>query len=240
MFRGIRQNSSGVVMWPSVDDGLVAYSGDSVLKRIAVNAGFWNSLHTGDTGSGGPRQKLWYESDMYAGLGIGLSDSISLTTTYTAYTSPNDMFDTVKEISLRLSFDDGTAFGKAAVRPYVLVAFELDTAIGTGQADGGLHAGRYLELGVRPAYSINRIRIAFPVKLGVSLTNYYELASEDNRFGFASAGGVVTVPLGQRGTLARWNVNGGVEFQALGETTKAFNNGERSRTLGSIGVGFSY
>ncbi len=239
MFRGIRQNSTGVVMWPSTDLGLIARSGDTGIKKVTVNVGFWNSLNTGDTGSGGPKQKLWYESDIYAGVGIEMGPSISLTTTYTAYTSPNDMFDTVKEISLRLGLHDRAAFGKATLQPYVLAAVEIDTAMGTGQADGGLRAGRYLELGARPNCVLNRVSVTFPVKVGMSLGNYYELASEDHRFGFASVAGIVTVPLAEM-ARARWSIHGGVEYQTLGETTKAFNNGDRSRILGSIGVGFSY
>jgi hypothetical protein len=37
-----------------------------------------------------------------------------------------------------------------------------------------------------------------------------------------------------------WNVHGGVEYQALGETTEFFNGGDSSRTIGSIGFGFTY
>jgi hypothetical protein len=35
-------------------------------------------------------------------------------------------------------------------------------------------------------------------------------------------------------------VHGGVEYQALGETTEAFNGGDSSRVIGSIGFGFTY
>ena len=35
------------------------------------------------------------------------------------------------------------------------------------------------------------------------------------------------------------NVHGGVEYQRLGTTTKTFNGGDASKTIGSIGVGFS-
>jgi hypothetical protein len=31
-----------------------------------------------------------------------------------------------------------------------------------------------------------------------------------------------------------------VEFQALGDTTKALNGGDGQRVVGSIGIGFSY
>ena len=51
MFRGIRQNSTGIAMWPAVDLGIAVYSGDGGLKSVGINFGTWNSLHTGDTGS---------------------------------------------------------------------------------------------------------------------------------------------------------------------------------------------
>src|SRR5262245_48505335 len=66
MFRGIRQNSTGLVTWPYGDFGVAMHSGDGGLKSATLNIGTWNSLHTGDTGSDGPSGKLWYESDFYA------------------------------------------------------------------------------------------------------------------------------------------------------------------------------
>ncbi len=56
----------------------------------------------------------------------------SLGTTYTAYTSPNNMFSTVKEIAFKLGVDDSAYLGRGALKPYALVAFELDTAAGLG------------------------------------------------------------------------------------------------------------
>ena len=41
------------------------------------------------------------------------------------------------------------------------------------------------------------------------------------------------------GTGAR-NVHGGVEYQALGDTTQFVNGGDGSRVIGSVGIGFTY
>jgi hypothetical protein len=54
MFRGVRQNSTGIVVWPFADIGVRTYTGDGAVKRVGLSAGFWNSLNTGDTGAGGP------------------------------------------------------------------------------------------------------------------------------------------------------------------------------------------
>ena len=62
----------------------------------------------------------------------------------------------------------------------------------------------------------------------------------DNRFGYVSIAGLVTVPLGGTTSFGAWNLHGGVEFQALGDTTKVLNGGDGQRVIGSIGFGFSY
>lgn len=240
MFRGIRQHSTGLATWPWADLGIAAYSGDAGVKSVGVNVGTWNSQHTGDTGIKGPSAKLWYESDFYATLGVGFGGGVSLATTYTAYTSPNNSFSTVKEIMTRLAIDDSARFGKGAIKPYAIVARELDTAAGLGQADGGLKAGTYLELGIAPGLAGSRASLAIPFKAGFSLGDYYELDGADHRFGFLSLAGIVTVPLGATTRFGGWNVHGGVEFQKLGDATAAFNGGDHKKVLGSIGIGFSY
>jgi hypothetical protein len=248
MFRGIRQHSTGMAVWPVADLGISVYSGDGGLKSAGINVGSWNSLHTGDTGQDGPTGKLWYESDFYSKLTLGFGGGTSVAALYTAYTSPNNAFTTVKEIAFQLGVDDSVYLGRAALKPYALVAFEFDTDPGVGQADGGLNAGRYFELGIAPGYSGARASLAVPVKVGLSLADYYELnvgtgaasVFEDNRFGYFSVAGLVTVPLGGTTNFGSWNVHGGVEFQALGDTTKALNGGDGQRVIGSLGIGFAY
>ena len=105
-----------------------------------------------------------------ATVGLGFGGGVSLGTTYRAYVSPNKMFSTVKEVALKLAVDDTVHFRKRAVRPYALVAFELDTAPGRGQLDAGAKAGRYLELGIAPGWAANRVSVAVPVKVGLSLS----------------------------------------------------------------------
>ena len=242
MFRGIRQNSTGIAIWPSFDLGIAAYSGPNAVKSVGVNFGTWNSLHTGDTGQDGPSGKLWYESDFYASLGFGFGGGTSFTTTYTAYTSPSNMFSTVKEIMFKLGVDDSSKLGKAAVKPYVIYAFEFDTDVATGQADGGVNAGKYLEFGIAPGYAGSKAGIAIPLKVGLSAGDYYEhpVTGEDNKFGYFSIAGIVTVPLGGTTKYGGWNVHFGAEYQKLGETTKFFNGDESNQFIGSVGFGFSY
>jgi hypothetical protein len=178
---------------------------------------------------------------------LGFGGGTTFSTIYTSYTSPNNGFTTVKEIMFKLAVDDSSYFGKGAIKPYVVIAQEFDTDIAQGQADGGENAGTYLEIGAAPGYSASKASVAFPIKAGFSLSDYYELNTGtaadpgfvDNKFGFLSVAGIVTVPLGGTTNFGAWNVHGGVEYQALGDTTKAFNGGDSSRVIGSVGIGFS-
>ena len=248
MFRGIRQESTDLITWPYFDVGVALFSSDDApLRSVNLNVGVWNSLHAGPTGVDGPSGKLWYEGDFYTSLTFGFPGGLSLGATYTAYTSPNNSFSTVKEIAGKLALDDSAFLGVAAVKPYALMAFELDTSLGQGQADGGSTAGTYLEIGAAPGWASERVALSAPIKVGMSLGSYYELNTGtaarpffvDNKFGFFSVAGIVTVPLGGQTRVGSWNIHGGVEFQALGDTTKVIN-GKDSRTIGSIGFGVVY
>lgn len=239
LFRGIRQDDTGVITWPAVEVALRLHSADRGLTNVRVHVGTFNSLHSGWAGSDGLSGKRWYESDVYTTLALGFGNGLTVGTTYTAYRSPNKMFTTVKEISVKASVDRAT-LGRASFKPYGLVAFELDTKPGIGQLDGGFKAGKYLELGVSPGYTARRIGVGIPVKVGLSLGNYYELAGKDRKFGYASVAGIVTVPLGGTPSSSGWNLHGGVEYQALGDMPKALNDGDGSKVIGSVGVGFSY
>ena len=163
----------------------------------------------------------------------GLGGGISVGATYTAYTSPNGLFGTVRELAFKFAVDDSGLLGGFAVKPYVLVAREL-----SGQADGGTEEGTYLELGIAPGYTASRVSLAMPVKVGLSLGDYYETLGGDERFGFFSIAGIVTVPFTSMPTnLGTWNVHGGVEYLRLGERNQAFGE---NQVVGSIGIGFTY
>jgi len=60
------------------------------------------------------------------------------------------------------------------------------------------------------------------------------LAGKDHPFGFVSVGGIATLPV-----TRWWSVHGDIEYEHLGEATKAFNGGDASKTIASVGIGFS-
>ena len=243
-FRGIRQNSEGVSIWPFVDFGFTPYRGDGAVKTIGLNVGSWNAFHSqineDDFGTG----NKWYESDIYGTVGFGFSNA-TLGLTYTSYTSPADLFAHVKEFAVKLSTPGPV--GGVSLNPYGLVAFELTDE---GQADGGTGKGTYIELGVAPSFAGARASLAVPVKVGLSGSNYFEHNMgtarvprfEDETFGYLSIGGLVTVPMG-----AHANIHGGVELQTFGDTLKTKNafgddpdDPSGSAVIGSIGLGFAF
>jgi hypothetical protein len=235
LFRGIPQDDTGIVMWPYGDLGIALHSGDGMFKSIGVNVGLWNSLNTGVAGSDGPSGKLWYESDFYATFGLGFGKGAGLGVTYTAYTSPNGSFNTVREVSFKFALDDARSLGRWSSRPYVVVAQELD-----GQADGGAEEGTYLELGAAPGFPVAGMVVSVPLRAGFSLRDYYEGVAGDERFGFFSVAGAVTVPLSSMPTrVGSWNIHGGVEYVRLGDRNAEIL-GDTSKVIGSIGIGLSY
>ena len=253
MFRGIRQDDTGIIVQPSAELDIALQSATTGLKSTSLNIGTWNSLHSGDAGAnssvsglGCQCDKIWYESDFYTTLAFGFTGG-SLGITYTAYTSPNAGFNNVKELMFKFGGDDSSVLGKAALHPWVIAAFEFDADNGH-QADGGANAGKYLELGVSPGYSGAKASVAIPVKVGLSMGDYYELNEGtvarpnfvDHKFGYFSLAGIATVPIGGTTSYGAWNFHVGVEYQHLGTTTEAFNGGKANKGIVSAGLGFTY
>jgi hypothetical protein len=234
VFRGIVQEvDPALTMFPYGDLGVAFAAGDGVFKSVGANVGTRHSLQTGSSGSGGPSEKIHYEEDFYATLVLGFGGGLSVGTTYTAYTSPNFMFNNVKEISVKVSKSHKWA-------PYGIVAFELggDQA---GQADGGDKAGTYLELGMGPHWPLGGLTLTVPVKLGLSLKDYYQLSGEDHAFGYFDVGAQLAWPINKvPGRFGSWNVHGGVDFYTFGDATKEFNDGDAAKVVGLVGFGVSY
>jgi hypothetical protein len=233
VFRGFAQEQDPkLTLFPYGDVAIALTSGDGFIRSTVVNTGVWNSLNTGSSGTDGPSGHAHYEEDFYARVNWLLRGGIAVGGGYMARTSPNNMFDTQKELQLKIAKTD-------RLNPYAFLATELTF---DGQADNGLHKGTYLEVGGVPNFAVGRkARLAIPAKAGFSVHDYYELAGTDHQFGFFDIGALLTVPL--RSVPARfgaWNVHGGAEVYLLGETTQAANDGNRSKPVGFVGVGVLY
>lgn len=225
-FRGIRQHSGGAIAQPYVDLGVAAAPG------LTLNFGNWDSIHsTANAGN-------WYESDYYASATF-TAGKLKPGVLYTSYTSPADSFKTVHELAGVVAFDDSAnAF---ALSPKAVLAFELSD----GQADAGESKGVYLELGVKPAIKLApKATLLIPVKLGLSLKDYYEdsligSSGGGDTFGFFSSGLQLSVPAvsGKSGSL---EIHGGFDILWLGDNLKFLNESDGVKPIATIGVTYSY
>lgn len=236
MFRGIYQEDRGVIVPPFVDVGVLVYQGEGALQSVSVNGGIWNSLHSGPSGNSG-KGSPWYEADYYGGVTFAFG-KWKPGALFTSYTSPNDAFRTVHEIAGVLAYDDSaSAF---PLSPKMTLAFELD-----GQADGGEKQGTYLELGVRPVVKIidaarYPLSLAVPVKVGLSVRDYYEGPTGSNNFGYFDTGLIASVPLAFMPARTAWEVHGGVDVLWLGDNLRLLNGSDRVKPVGILGLSVAY
>lgn len=231
VFRGIVQEQEPkLTLFPYGDIGLTLKSDADGARKAWLNVGVWNSLQTGSSGSEGFSEHLHYEEDFYAGLSFALTGRLSVGATYTAYTSPNFMFDTVKEMSVKVAHS-------GRFSPYGLVAVEL----GDNGADGGENKGTYVELGAGPSFPLGKTSLTIPVKVGLSGKDYYELNGTDNKFGYFDVGAVVTLPLSSASSnFGAWNIHGGVDLLTFGKTTQAINGDKKTKVVALFGIGVTY
>ena len=231
-FRGIRQETDPkVTAQPYGDVGITLASADKGLKSVAVNFGVWNSLHTGSSGSKVPGKPIHYEEDFYSTLTLGFSQA-AVSAKYIAYTSPNLSYGTVKEVDFQVT-------GTQKYAPYVLVAAEL----GKASADGYAKKGTYMELGAGPNWPLGKATFTIPVLVGLSLKDYYETPTGDNKFGYFDVGGLITMPFsGVPAKYGSWNVHVRADYLRLGDSTVQYGgtDGKKNKAVVMGGIGLSY
>ena len=242
-FRGIIQETDGFIAQPYGEIAFDLFEDTEGLNTGSLALGFWNSLHSGPSGSGGPsvNTTAWYEMDFYAGLSLGIVGQWQADVVYTQYMSPNDTFSTVKELALSLAFDDSERMGALALAPYVMLAIET-----SGNA-AGIESGAYVEFGVEPGLPLedSPVSLTFPVTLGLSLSDYYQtvvgMVAENDAFGYFDLGLIASVPLlGVNESYGSWEVSGGVHLLFLGDSLEALNAGDQFQAIGSFGVSIGY
>lgn len=242
-FRGVIQQTEGLILQPYGEAGFTLVEGDAV--SVGLSTGIWASAHSEgqdtDTAPGS-----WYEADIYAGLSFGLPGNVGLDVTYTAYTSPNGSFGTVHELGVGLSYDDSGLFEDIAffggVAPSITVARELD-----GQADGGDSLGTYAEIGLEPSFTLSDsenfpISASLPIAAGLSLGDYYEFNGTDSTFGFMSAGVSLGFGLGfMPSNLGSWDLSVGASVLQLGENAEAIAGDDgATKFIASAGLAIGY
>jgi hypothetical protein len=234
-YRGIRQQDKGLIVQPAVR--ITTRLLDDAELKLDGFVGTWNSFGpNAGTRSGGLTED-WYESDLYGGFTL-THGKLSLTTSYTFLTSPSDAFQTVQELGFTLALDDSEWMKAWSFKPYAIFAIET----GSNGSDGpDLDNGTYLEFGIAPGFSFDvgrtPVTLTFPASVGLSLSDYYQDAGgSDDTFGFAQVGAKATIPLGKPGRFGAWTLNAGVSVLFLGDHTRAFNGGDGTEVIGTVGL----
>jgi hypothetical protein len=244
-FRGIKQETEDLILQPYGEITFKLVENAGALTSLSLTAGMWNSLHTGPTGSDSltaTDPKVWYELDGYGKLSAVLFEDLTASAIYTAYLSPNNVFNSVQEVAFGVSYNDAKLLGPFALNPSVLVAFEFD-----GQADAGADEGIYAQIGIAPGYTFLSdskypLSLSIPLAVGLSLSDYYEFGiGSDDTFGYFSAGATLSVPLAFiPAEFGKWVIKGGVQVLVLGDNLKAVNDGDEVQVIGTLGLAFTY
>lgn len=224
VFRGfVQEEEPTITLTPSADVS-VAFG------TARVHVGTWHALLGGSSGENGITGRLHYEERFSAGVTVPIS-GIAVDATYTSYSGPGFILSPRHEVAIRI--DPHRWFGT-----YALAAVELDGA--ADEIDDG--NGTYLELGALPELPLGsgRARVGAPVRVGLSLSNYYQAFRADSRFGFFNVGVLITLPLEQDGPGGSWNLHGGVEVYLFGDAPKARNLGKAEKVVATVGLSLRY
>jgi hypothetical protein len=240
IFRGYVQEDQGFIAQPYLTLTAAVHKTDNM--TVNAYAGIWNSLHSEQTLSD-DGNSIWYESDIYGGLDFKLANGLTLGATYILYTYPNGAFNSIQALGFKIGYDD-TAFTKDkigfALNPYAGVYFETDDGNGTEDT--------YLEIGINPTvYSFNinpstPVALSVPVKVGLSLDDFYVDSGGDNElFGYGQIGVAATLPLPIPTNYGAWSLTGRVDYyQFFADSTEATNAGDSWEVVGTLGVSFTY
>jgi len=180
-FRGIRQESKGLILQPWAEIAWSLVDGNDSLRSLDLTIGTWNSLQSGPSGGG---NGVWYEGRGYVDLAAAVGEKWTFGMRYTGYGNPNGAgaWGPVQEIAFRAQLDDRGYLGDVidgGLQPYAMVAFETD---GEREYYFGSNIdtnnGIYGEFGVTPSFNTgigdDDLRVHMPIKMGVSLSDYYQ------------------------------------------------------------------
>lgn len=236
--RGLVLEDQGFIAQPYAELDFKLFEEKTGIQKITLIGGTWNSLHSehtdqqGDSGNPGGTD-IWYEFDWYTGVGVDFLDKWNATLLYQEFTSPNDGFNTVKNMQLKVSYNDTGAWNfiskDFSLNPYALVFVELE-----GKAGTGTDQGEYFEFGISPGLPAfggpdYPIKVNFPVTLGLGADDFYgdkDNRSDNETFGYASVGVVASVPLkfmADHG-WGSWTWSVGGTYYYLSDGNAAFNH----------------
>ena len=211
-------------MFPYGDVGIALFSGDGGVKSASINFGVWNSLHTGSSGTDGfQRTRALRRRFLRDALARACGSDDRWRDVHGVHEPEPCRFGTVKEVLFKVS--QASKFA-----PYRAGGVRARA----GQADGCSNKGTYAEFGVGPSWPLGggKATLAIPVKVGLSLKDYYEGADGDEKFGYVDVGALVTVPLtGVPATSVRGMSMAASIFSASATRPKPFNKGDAGQVM---------
>ncbi|MCA3006808.1 MAG: hypothetical protein INH34_00375 [Phycisphaerales bacterium] len=245
-FRGIRQETQGLILQPWGEIGYALTDGNETVRGLDLTFGAWSSLNSGGSNTGEDTDGSWYEGRGFIDLTAGIAEKWTMGLRYTAYGNPNNAarrFRTVQEVEVRAELDDRGYLGDVidgGLQPYALVAVESagEREYYNAGITADTNAGIYGELGVNPSFALgvrdDDLRLHVPVKVGLSLSDYYQdsESGKDDFFGYLDVGVEVRQPLAfVPRRLGPWSAFVGVHFLLLGDNCEERNKGSTNTTV---------
>jgi len=237
-FRGYLQEDHGSILQPAAELGIELLEGDTTSLSLVL--GTWNSYHSRSTGATTPDSFVggWFESDLYAGLGLEVGDW-SFGTQLVTYSYPGGAASSIDEMVLSVAFDDSALWGgDFALRPHVLYALETDDRGGPedSYAEVGIAYSRSIELGAESELSLE-----VPLTVGLGADDYYVTsAGSEDTIGFWDIGLNASYGLPVSKRFGGWSLTAGVHYLGLGDAAEEANQGDGSAVVGTIGLSLGY
>jgi hypothetical protein len=228
MFKGIMNERDGLIWQPSLELSLNVFeSEDGVVESVDIVVGTWLSVHSEQTFESGSGPDVLYEADYYPSLSLSWTGGVTSAVTYYFYTSPNGAFDTVEELAFDLSYDDSELLGAFALNPAATFTFETHRS-----SFGGTGKGAVFELALEPGAEVELpceacgdypIGLTFPMKIGLSMDDYYRNGPEDDTFGYALVGFHFGIPLACiPARYGDWSITNGFDVYFLGDAVHEY------------------
>ena len=258
--RGILQGPQGQVGFdaqPYLDLYFKLYEDDKAfLSKVTLNLGLWSNIASDTKPSlGGPVTRglsSWTEFDWMPGMSFVLAKNFTLTVSYFEFDYPATGSSPQRSLNFNLAYDDTDLLGMWALHPHVTFLQELTgkNLSGGGHVGLGLDGaklGQYYEVGIAPSFTFMKtskypVTLTLPVTLGLGSNGFYGTG-----FGYASAGGNVSVPLAFiPSSFGSWTANAGGTYYYLGTNT-ARANGQYSNSgvnhdagVATVGLGLTF
>ena len=241
-FRGYNQEDQGFIAQPYFELGIPILIDDDRGYTLAATAGQWNSFHSEQTGASGSGPSGGYERDLYAGLTFTTGD-ITVAGVYTFYTYPNGAASTIEEIGALIEYGlsfGGDDEGEGAITLPLQVGVFFETNDRGGSEDAYVEVGT--ALGLELDLGDQSIGLEFPVKVGMSIDDYYFDNSGDDEFlGYVSVAATAGFPLPVPERYGDWSVTPGLEALFLAaDGLEIVNNGDEIELIGSLNVNFEF